>query len=60
MIAARIANRREGQPSKKNSANLQSNAEAARAMNVSTRSVESAKTVLKEGGPGCFLRDKGC
>jgi hypothetical protein len=39
---------------------LRSNAEAARAMNVSTRSVESAKTVLKEGGPGCFLRDKGC
>lgn len=57
LIAARIANRKgPGQP-KKYSANLRntpelSNAQAAKQMNVSTRTVESAKTVLREGGPG--------
>ena len=58
MVAAKLANRtvgRYGQGRSSNSANLQNKttvAKAARTMNVSPRSVEAAKKVLKEGGPG--------
>jgi prolyl-tRNA editing enzyme YbaK/EbsC (Cys-tRNA(Pro) deacylase) len=57
MIAARIANRKRIDTLKHGprSANLQNESvsvtQAAKSMNVSPRTVEAAKTVLKEGGP---------
>lgn len=58
LIAARMANVTTpggDKKSKNHSANLQNEvtvAKAAKSMNVSPRTVEAAKTVLKEGGPG--------
>jgi len=54
MVAGKLANLKEGRPSKNNSANLRSIPEAAKAMNVSDFSVKASKKVLKEGGPCNF------
>ena len=54
MAAAKLANMTVGQP-EKNSANLQntSRAEAAKLLNVSERSVNTAKKIERQGGDNC-------
>jgi hypothetical protein len=55
VIAARMANVNHGgdRKSKNQSANLRLDINrAAKAMNVSARTVDAAKTVLRDGGPG--------
>lgn len=51
MIASRLANRKEGRPSKTPSKDGVSTAQAAKLLNVSTASVERAKAVHKSGSP---------